>query len=300
MTGTNKKWLAIAALITATVVWGGGFIVMKNSLDALTPQYLLASRSIIGTLGMCIVFHKKLRGITKEDIKCGFILGLLLFLAFTFQTYGLKYTTASKNAFLTTAYVVLVPFTGWIIKRKKPDVYSFIGTFVCIIGIGLLSLEGDLSLKLGDGLTLICAIFYAIHITYIDTFTQKHDPIALTLLQLGFMAVFCTIVAVLFEPFPTGLTADSIAGLLYLGLFATMLAFLCQNVGQKYTAPATASVLLSFESVFGCIFSIIFLQEYLTPKMFVGCALIFLSLMIVETKLSFLKSKKTAYEDSVL
>lgn len=294
MTASKKKFLSIVALIVATVVWGGGFIVMKNSLDSITPQYLLASRSIIGTIGMCILFHKKLRTITKQDIKCGFILGLLLFLAFTFQTYGLKYTTASKNAFLTTAYVVLVPFTGWIIKRKKPDIYSFIGTFICIIGIGLLSLEGDLTLKLGDGLTLICAIFYAIHITYIDTFTEKHSPIVLTILQLGFMALLCTITAVLFEPFPKSISSDAAFGLLYLGLFATMLAFLCQNVGQKYTSPATASVLLSFESVFGCIFSIIFLHEYLTLKMFIGCVLIFSSLMIVETKLSFLKPKSAA------
>jgi drug/metabolite transporter (DMT)-like permease len=291
MIASRKKLLAVVALITATVVWGGGFIVMKNSLDSLTPQYLLASRSIIGTIGMCIIFHKKLNKITKQDIKCGFILGLLLFLAFTFQTYGLKYTTASKNAFLTTAYVVLVPFTGWIIKRKKPDIYSFIGTIICIIGIGLLSLEGDLTLKLGDGLTLICAVFYAIHITYIDTFTEKHSPIVLTILQLGFMALLCTITAVLFEPFPTGISSNAVVGLLYLGLFATMLAFLCQNVGQKYTSPATASILLSFESVFGCIFSIIFLHEYLTLKMFIGCVLIFSSLMIVETKLSFLKPK---------
>lgn len=137
----------------------------------------------------------------------------------------------------------------------------------------------------GDVLTIICGFFFAVHIIFISRYTQTQDPVLLTILQLAFSALFSWI----FAPFTDGsfplqetLRTDVIVSMLYLGLFSTLLCFLLQNVCQKYLRASTTSLLLSFESVFGVIFSIIFLKEILTAKMIVGCVLIFFALVLSE------------------
>ena len=169
------------------------------------------------------------------------------------QTIGCQYTTAGKNAFLTTIYVILVPFLHWLINHRRPDRYVIGGALLAMVGIGLLSLQGEGGIALGDLLTLLCGIFFAVHIVYIDRYTLAQDPAILTVLQLATAAVLSFLLAPLIDgPFPAqALHPEAVTGMLYLGLLSTMLGFLLQNVGQKYTTPSTASLLLSFESVFG-------------------------------------------------
>ncbi|MBU9725314.1 DMT family transporter [Diplocloster modestus] len=294
----QEKKISIAAsfgLLSAAIIWGFAFVIVKSSLDVIPPVYMLAFRFTIASAGLALIFHKKFRALNKKLWEHGAILGLFLFLSYLFQTIGCQYTTAGKNAFLTTIYVVLVPFLHWIFNKKKPDRYCVIAAFMSVAGIGLLSLQGDLTMNIGDVLTLICGFGYAIHIVFIDRYTEMEDPVLLTVLQLGFAAVFSWILAPILDgSFPAGaLRPDMIAGMLYLGLLSTMVAFLLQNVGQKYTKPSTAALLLSMESVFGIIFSMIFLGEELTLKMAAGCILIFTAVIMAETKLEFFKRKKT-------
>lgn len=294
----REKKISIAAsfgLLSAAIIWGFAFVIVKSSLDVIPPVYMLAFRFTIASAGLVLIFHKKLCLLSKKLWGHGAILGLFLFLSYLFQTIGCQYTTAGKNAFLTTIYVVLVPFLHWIFNKKKPDRYCVIAAFMAVAGIGLLSLQGDMTMNIGDVLTLICGFGYAIHIVFIDRYTEIEDPVLLTVLQLGFAAVFSWILApVLDGGFPAGaLRPDMIAGMLYLGLLSTMAAFLLQNVGQKYTKPSTAALLLSMESVFGIIFSMIFLGEELTLKLAAGCILIFAAVIMAETKLEFFKRKKT-------
>ena len=115
MSETNNKGvkvLASASLLFVTIIWGSAFVVMKNSMDAITPTYLLAYRFTIAALGMATLFWKQIRGMSMQEFKCGALAGLFLFISYYFQTYGLKYTTASKNAFITTLYVVIVTISG--------------------------------------------------------------------------------------------------------------------------------------------------------------------------------------------
>lgn len=287
----NKSIFYSFLLLFTAIIWGLGFIVVKNSLDYMTTLYLLAFRFTIGALGMCLVFHKKLRMINMETLKSGLLLGAFLFIAFTFQITALEYTTVGKNAFLTAAYVVLVPLLDWAIKKIRPGANSFIATIPCIIGIGLLSLDSSLTINLGDVLTLICAVFYALHMVVSDIYMKKgQNPIILNVLQITFAGVFSWIFAFFFEPFPKmAFQAGSIQGILYLGIGCTMLAFLFQMIGQSHTSPSTSSLLLSTESLFGVMFSVLLLGETINGKMILGFGLIFIAIIMSDIGIDFKK-----------
>ncbi len=291
---TKVMWLANVGMIFTALIWGFAFVVVKDSVDSVPPVYMLAFRFTIAFLGLALVFCKRLPKITGSDLKCGCFLGFFLFISYFFQTVGIQYTTAGKNAFLTTIYVVIVPFLGWILAKKRPDRYCVTAAFLAIAGIGLLSLQGDLTMNIGDVLTIVCGFGYAFHMFFIDRYTEEHDPIILTVLQIGTAAVISWIVSPVFDgSFPAAVfTVRAMSGMLYLGLVSTMVAFLLQNVCQKYTTAASASLFLSLESVFGVLCSAIFLHEAMSPRMAAGCILIFAAILLAETKLSFLFGKE--------
>lgn len=292
----NKKKGLIAdiSMLFVALFWGGGFVVVKDALDHMTPLYIMAIRFTFAALIMSIIFWKNLRKITKEDLKAGAIIGLFLYLGFTTQTIGLKYTTAGSQAFLTGTNVVIVPFLAWALSKKHPGWHALIGAFLCFIGIGLLTLREGLSINYGDILTLVCAVFYAGHITSVGYFAEKRDPIALTVIQIAVTAVLFIASAAIFEPVPTALNKNVAIGIGYLSIFCTVLAFLIQNIAQKYTSSSHAAIILCQESLFGALLSVMILKEVFTIQMVFGSILIFVAILITETKpnLSFIFNKK--------
>jgi drug/metabolite transporter (DMT)-like permease len=287
------------ALFGAALIWGSSFLIVKNSMDVMQPHILIAMRFTIATVLLGILFHRKLRMLNRDYFIKGGIIGACLFAAYSLQTIGITDTTPGKNAFLTTIYCVIVPFLFWLTDKKKPDVYNLVAAFITILGIGLVSLNGDFSIRMGDSFTLAGGVVYAFHLVTVAKFGKDKDPVLLTILQFAYSAAFAWIVALLFEDFPTRWSMETVTGLLFLSVFATAAALLLQNVGQKYTKPAPAAVLLSLESVFGALFSVIFFREQITLRMFFGFLLIFGAVIISETKLSFLfEQKSIRTEDS--
>ena len=296
----NLTVIASLGILFVTVIWGFAFVVVKNSLDAVPPLYMMAFRFSIAGIMLSLVFCRRFASLNKAAVKHGVGIGIALFLAYAFQTIGCKYTTAGKNAFLTTFYVILVPFINWALVKNKPDFYSLFAAVLSITGIGLLSLRGDLTMNIGDVLTLICGFCYALQIVFIARYSQNDDPVMLAVLQIVVSAVLSWIAALLFEgPVPVAAVKDTgvIGSMLYLGLLSTMVAFLLQNVCQKYTPPSTASILMSFEAVFGMLFSVIFLREPLSLRGFIGCFLMFAAVIVSETKLSFLRPRAGSERD---
>lgn len=280
------KVLSVLGLVVTAIIWGSAFVVMKTSVDVISPTYLLALRFTIAFFALTAVFLKRVRTVNKSDLVCGLVLGFFLFISYFLQTYGLIYTTASKNAFITTLYVILVPFLHWFFNKKKPKKNNIEAALIAVIGLGFLSLNGDLSINAGDFLTFLCGISFACHIVFIDRYTKTHDPIVLTVLQMGVAAGLSWVVAPVLEG---GLNVSSInhsmlVSLLYLGIFSTMICFLLQNVGQKHLSPNTSSIILSFEAVFGLLFSVLLLGEPVTLKLLIGCSLMFLSVILSEYK----------------
>ncbi|MGO1368852.1 MAG: DMT family transporter [Senegalia sp. (in: firmicutes)] len=294
MVKLNKKQSLYAdmALIVVAIIWGSGFVVVKNGLDELTPLFMNSMRFIIASILMSIVFFKKFKKINKSDIIAGAIVGFFLFSAFAAQTVGLQFTTASKQAFLTATNVVMVPFLFWFISKRKPHNLEILATFITLIGIAFLTLERGVSLNGGDLLTLLCALLFAAHITSIGHFSKKHDPIVLTILQLIFAAIFSIIIAILFEPINLEISGQGWFTVLYLGGVSTLIAFLIQTVAQKYTTSTHAAIILSLEAVFGTLFSILLLGELFTIKMVIGSVIIFIGIITAETKWQFLSKKR--------
>ncbi len=287
----KKSLYADLSLLVVAIIWGSGFVVTKNALDHILPYYLLSFRFIISFLLMALVFFKRLKNINFGDFKAGFIIGIFLFLGFATQTVGLNYTTAGKQAFITATNVVMVPFIYWGISKKKPDIYEVIAAILCFIGIGILSFESGLKMGYGEFLTFLCAIFFAIHISAIGYFAKKHDPIILSIVQMLIAGILSIIFTIIFEPKVESIPREAIIPILYLSLFSTLIAFLIQNIAQKYTTSTHAAIILSLESVFGGILSLIFLKEPFTIRFLIGCIAIFISIITTETKWNFIKKE---------
>ena len=286
----NSKFTSIAAsagLLLAATIWGFSFVIVKDSLDYIGAFYMVAYRYTIASVVMSLIFIKKWKLLSWDYIRHGSLTGLFLFLAYATQTVGCDYTTAGKNAFLTTFYVIMIPILTWLLFKKRPRFYVFIAALMSLSGIGLLALgSGDKGFNIGDLLTLICGIFFALHIIYTEKYNRAGgDPLFLTLLQFIFTAIAGWICAPFLEgsfPAATAFTGRVVLSMLYLGLLSTMVGFSLQNLGLKYVQSSIASLFLSFESVFGILFSTLILHEVFTFKMFVGCTLIFLAVILAE------------------
>jgi drug/metabolite transporter (DMT)-like permease len=271
---------------------------MKDALDDITTYYLLAIRFTGAFVLLGIVFWKKWKHINKEVIIAGFIMGTALIVAYAFQTFGLMDTTPGKNAFLTAGYCILVPFLFWGIAGSRPDKFNVIAAVLCIVGIGLVALDDNLSVGRGDLLTLVCCVFYALHIVVSAKFTRTMDVMLLTIGQFFFAAMWSWVLAFLFEPplIVSEMSTEIWMVLGYLCVFATAGALGLQTFGLKYTSPSAGALILSLESVFGVIFSIMVGAEEVTARLLIGFAVIFFAIVVSETKLEFLQNKKTAPE----
>ena len=293
MSPKTMRMLAKPMLFSAALIWGTSFFIMKNTLDVMPIFFLLAIRFTAGAALLALVCWKKWRTFTPDYLWRGAIIGGFLFLAYSVQTFGLARTTPSKNAFLTVVYCVLVPFFTWAAVKVRPDRYNIAAALLCVAGVGLVSLTDDLTINTGDLLTLCCAFFYAGHIAAVAKVSPGKDITLLTVFQFAFAALYAWIAGGLTETFPAAALTDPavIWPMLYLCVMATTVALLFQNVGQVWSDPASAAVILSLESVFGVASSVIFYGDPVTVRLLAGFALIFVAVLCSETKFSFLHKK---------
>lgn len=284
-----KKYSVILgklALFAATVIWGSSFFIMKNTVEHIPSNLLLAIRFTFGFLALSVIFAPKWKKLDRSHLLGGTLAGAVLYLAYLMQTLGLTdpLHTPGKNAFLTAVYCVIVPFLFWIFNRKRPTVYNVVAAFVCITGIWFVAVEGTGSIGWGDALTLVGGFLYAFHIIVIANCGRDKDIFLITIIQFGAAAVLAWLMSIIRGD--VGALADiqrgDILSLGYLALFCTTIALLCQNLGQKYVSPSSASIILSLESVFGALFSILLYHETLSPKKLIGFVIIFVAILISE------------------
>lgn len=275
----TRRGLANCMLLITGAIWGGGFVVMKNALDSISTNYLLAIRFTIGALGLSYTLFSKKHPLEKRTLLGGLVTGFCMYAAFATQTYGLMYTTAGKNALITAVYVVLVPAVLWIWKGVRPNRRGLGSAALMLVGIALLTLQGEGGVNIGDMLTLLCGVLYAVHICAVDAFSDR-NVIQLTCLQFAFAAGFAWMGGFAFETFPARFTPSMLGNLAYCGIAATLLAMTMMNIGIKYATPAYASLFMSTESAFGCLFGVLFLGELFTGRMALGCLLILTALVL--------------------
>ena len=288
----NKANIGRLCLICTTLIWGSSFVILKSALDSITPMWVLAIRFAGAALMMLIACLPRLKRIDRGHLRGGVIMGVCLALAYIVQTYGLVYTTPGKNAFLTATYCILVPFLYWAIARKKPDRYNIIAAIVCLVGMGFVCLNDDLSVNVGDVLTICCGLFYGLHIIVTGRSVEERDPLILTMLQFAVGGLICLAGAAVFEPVPHDIPSGTWWSIAYMTFMCTGMCFFLQTIGQKYTPPSQAAVILTLESVFGTAISVILGEEVLTFNIALGFCLIFLAVLTSETKLGFLRRKE--------
>ena len=278
-------------LIGCTFLWGTSFVVLKNALDDMPTLWLLAIRFAGAAMLMALFGVRKMRKLDAGYWKGGAVMGALLAVAYIIQTYGLVFTTPGKNAFLTATYCVLVPFLWWFFRRQKPDRSNVLAVIICFIGMGLVSLQEHLSVNPGDAITIFCGLFYGLHIIATSVAAEDHDAVLLSMVQFLTAAVICFILAPVFSPFPKQVPSSTWLSIAYLCIMCTGVCFLLQTIGQKYTPPNEVAIFLTLESVFGAAISVLFFHEKLTVQVFFGFVLIFLAVLISETRPAFLQKK---------
>ena len=290
MNETALKKLAKPLIVIATLIWGSTFFILKDTLDDVDLMFLLAFRFSLAAAILALVFWKRWRVMDLRYLWQGGVLGVLLFAAYAVQNYGLTDTTPGKNAFFTAVYCVIVPFLYWAVDRLRPSRWNVLAALLCVAGIGFVSWDGGLSLTGGDLLTLLSGFIYACHIVAVSKFSQGRDIFILTILQFAATALCCWTGTLFTHGVPVdGLPQRAWWVLLYLAVAATALALLFQNVGQKYTDPSSAALLLSLEAPFGVAFSVLFGSENPAPLMYLGFLLIFLAVVCSETQFKFLR-----------
>lgn len=286
MSDSKKSTLAYCGLFVVAIMWGMAFVAVKSALDIVPPVYLIAIRFSIAAAAMMILFPGQFRKMNRSNILHGIIVGIFLFLAYLTQTVGCQYTTAGKNAFLTALYIMIVPFVNWGLTKKRPTVRLFVAVVVALAGIGFISLDADLSINIGDLLTIVCGLLFALQIGFLDYYLEKDDVAVMTTIELLVTGVFGWICA----PFMDGafsfsiITPDAWGSLLYLGFISSLLCNFLQTLCQKYTNPGNAALIMSCEALFGALGSVIFLHEVMQNRTVFGCILMVVAILIAQFK----------------
>jgi drug/metabolite transporter (DMT)-like permease len=283
-------------------LWGATFVIVKEALTDISSMAFIALRFIIA--GIILLPFILKRTFDRKTIIAGVFLGFLLFSGFATQTVGLKYTSATKSGFLTGTAVIMIPLLQVMIEKKIPNKGVIIGTLLVIIGITFLSSGGNsiISLfndigsnfNLGDGLTLICALFFALYIIFLDIETVKYDFWLLLFLQIlttSFLAVIFLFIFsfVNLEVIKINITNNLIWALIYTSIFATLITTGLQTKYQKNVTPAKAGIIFAFEPIFAAIFAFFVLGEKIGNFGYLGASLIILGLIISEIYDSFFK-----------
>jgi drug/metabolite transporter (DMT)-like permease len=278
----NKSHVADGALLLVTLNWGLNFVITKDALSSITPYMYLGLRFLLGVLLLMLIFYRQLKTISKEDMKAGLILGLIVFLGFVTQTVGLTYTTPSKSGFITSSYVVIVPFVVFLLTGVFPGLHQMLGAVITFTGIGIITLSQNITVNPGDLLTLVCAVCFALQIVFTEQYVKRANPINISIVQIFVIGVLSMAISLLKEPFPQGYSTGVWWAVIYASVVCTAGAFAIQNTAQKYTTSTRAAVILCMESVFAGIFSFLFWGEKLRPRTLLGFVLIFTGVMITE------------------
>lgn len=278
----NKtKILANLALLFTAAVWGIAFVFQKYAVEELSSSFIIAARFTIAGILMALATIKKWKLIDKGYLIGGLLSGVAIAIGSWLQTFAMTYgTTPGKSAFLTAAYCVLVPFIYWGITKERPRINHVVSGVICLLGIGLISLDGNLRITIGDGITLLCSVAFACNIISISIFSKNRDVVLLTMLQICVAAV-CGWIALIFEGgFTLSMSPLAFGSVLFLAFFSTGLCLILQTVGLKHTDATVGTILLSSESVFGVVFSVLLYHEVVTGRIGIGFAIVFAAVIL--------------------
>lgn len=283
----SKQLKGSLSIILATVIWGSTFVAQSVGVDYVGPFTFLSVRCFLAVFALLLVLFLRNRKdfvkiLTAPRLwKAGIPCGIALFAATALQQIGLIYTTAGKGGFITTMYIILVPIFGLFLKQKPPKTVG-ISVVLAAIGLYLISGAGFTAINIGDVLMLGCAVAFAVQILIMDRVAGELNSMALNMSQALVCGVVAGVCALCFDTLSWGNILACWFPLCWAGIMSMGIAYTLQIVGQKSIEPTTASLLMSFESVFAAISGWLLLNESFTLTEGIGCALVFGAIMLTQ------------------
>ena len=284
-----KAWKAESWLLFITFVWGGTFTFTKLGLNDCSPSLYISIRFSIALILALSFLFKYLKNFKKGSIIHGLILGSFFGCGFILQTYGLKFTSIPKSAFITGISVLLTPFVYWLVERKNIVTFQKLGVLIAGIGLYLFTNPRFDNLNIGDVLTLASTFFWAFYITYMDVFTRgkdsKNETAHLVIFQYV-AAIPISLISMFLLEMPTlkfNLNTSLFCSLLYNGAIASFLLTLIHTTVQRFTSPVKAALIFGLEPVVASIIALIIFHDILTSIEWLGGTLLISGVLVSET-----------------
>ena len=291
----NAQRLLGNGLLTLTaLIWGTAFVAQRVGMDSIEPLTFTASRMALAAVavGLLAVLMGKRQGagtdaahVNRNSLLGGLCCGFFLATATIFQQMGLVTTTAGKAGFITALYMLLVPIFGFVLFRRKNTWLVWLAVLIGVAGMYLLCVNEGFSLTRGDAMCCICAVLFSGHILCCDHFAPKADPIRMSAIQFAVAAVLSGIAAFIAEQPSWDKVASAAVPILYCGLMSGGVGYTLQIIAQRWTDPTIASLLMSLESVFALLGGAVLLGERLSGREMLGCAIMFLAIVLVQIPL---------------
>lgn len=278
----SSPFLALSALVGITAVWGYTFLIVQTAVGRMPVMDFMSWRFAAAAIAMLALRPACLRGITRLELLRGGVLGIILGLGYTAQTYGLLHASAAVSGFITGMFVVLTPVMAWILLRHKTDRHTWLVVALATVGVAILSLNGW-SIGPGELLTLACAVLFAIHIVGLGEWSPLYDPYTFAFLQIATVAVISLLAAA-----PGGITLPpdiEVWGIIGItAVFATSLAFIVQTWAQTLVSPTRAAIVMTMEPVFAGLFAVVIGGNQLSWRTLVGGACIVAAMIIINLR----------------
>ncbi len=276
-------------LLGAAFFWGTTFVAQSTGMEELEPFSYAAGRYLVGfvSLVVLLILTRRQRKIERRQknygrgFLIGLIIGVVLFIASSMQQVALQYSTAGKAAFITCLYIVFVPlgakFLGKVIRRE-----NWIGAGLAIVGLYLLAVGEGFSVQIGDAILFVSAFFWTAHILMADRFANRVDVIEMSAAQIFMTLILSSLTMFAIETPRLSAMLNAWFPIIYGGLMSSGIAFTLQLYGQKYADPSTAAILMSFEAIFGALAGWFFLNEVMTGREVLGCALMLFGMLATQ------------------
>ncbi len=293
----KMKILGPILLVSAAMIWGLSFVAQKQGMEYVEGFTFNGIRSLLGGLVLLPVIFFRSRKISsdtkasasnkagvKETVKGIIIVGIMLCLGSNLQQFAFNYIEPGKVGFITALYMLLVPLISFFLYKKKQPLTTWLGVILGVVGLYMICMGGSASFSVGKGelLALLCSVAFALHIIVIDKFASKIDCIVLSCGQFMVTGVISCILMFILEKPDAHSIMQAVVPILYAGIMSCGGAFTFQIIGQKYTEPTIASMLLCLESVFSVVFSFIILGERMAGIEYIGCAVMFTAIIIAQ------------------
>ncbi|MHA6638939.1 DMT family transporter [Stutzerimonas frequens] len=274
-------------LITA-MIWGTAFVAQRIGMDNIGPFLFTGLRFALGALALLpLVIHQGRTAARHEPflqrglLLGGMSMGLALTVGINLQQVGLLFTSVTNSGFITGLYVIVVPLLGLALGHKT-GLGTWLGAFLAVAGMGLLSIGEDFTVASGDWIQLAGAFVWGVHVLLVSFFVSRHDAIRLAFLQFATCALVSLLLALVFEEIDPANIWLAGPALLYGGLFAVAVGYTLQVVAQKHAIASHAAIILSLEAVFAAIAGALFLDESLTLRGYLGCVLMFIGMLAAQ------------------